>query len=72
MGRLPADQRAALLLVAVEGRSFDQAADLLGIPRGTLMSRLARARASLRALTGRSGPHPAPARPEQPGRTVKS
>lgn len=61
MGRLPADQRAALLLVAVEGRSFDQAADLLGIPKGTLMSRLARARANLRHQTGRSdAPRPDP------------
>ena len=55
MGRLPLDQRAALLLVAVEGKSFDEAAELLGIPKGTLMSRLARARATLRQLTGRGG-----------------
>lgn len=53
MGRLPEDQRAALLLVAVEGLSYDEAAQVLGIPRGTLMSRLARARTSLRSLTGR-------------------
>lgn len=66
MGRLPPDQRAALLLVAVEGRSFDQAADLLGIPRGTLMSRLARARASLRQLTGRDdAARPCPLPPNQ-------
>jgi RNA polymerase sigma-70 factor (ECF subfamily) len=52
-GRLPADQRAALLLVALEGMSFEEAAPLLAIPRGTLMSRLARARAALRQMTGR-------------------
>lgn len=51
--RLPPDQRAALLLVALEGLSFEEAARLLDIPRGTLMSRLARARASLRSMTGR-------------------
>ncbi|MDE3121950.1 MAG: sigma-70 family RNA polymerase sigma factor [Paracoccaceae bacterium] len=56
MGRLPADQRAALLLVALEGMSFDEAARVLGLPRGTLMSRLARARAALRGLTGRDEP----------------
>lgn len=54
MMRLPADQRRALLLVAVEGLSFDEAARVLDIPKGTLMSRLARARASLRDMTGRN------------------
>lgn len=53
IGRLPEDQRAALLLVALEGLSFDEAARLLDIPRGTLMSRIARARAGLRHMTGR-------------------
>lgn len=51
--RLPLDQRQALLMVSVEGLSFDEAAKALGIPKGTLMSRLARARAQLRQLTGR-------------------
>ncbi len=54
--RLVPEQRQALLLVAVEGLTFDEAARVLGIPRGTLMSRLARARAQLRVLTGREGP----------------
>ena len=53
LARLPPDQRRALLLVALEGFSFDEAAVALEIPRGTLMSRLARARATLRSLTGR-------------------
>lgn len=53
MGRLPDDQRAVLLLVALEGLSYDDAARALGIPRGTLMSRLARARGALRSMTGR-------------------
>lgn len=50
---LPDDQRAALLLVALEGMSFDEAAATLDIPKGTLMSRLARAREKLREITGR-------------------
>ncbi len=54
MARLPSDQREALLIVALEGKSFNQAADILSIPKGTLMSRLARARSTLRILTGRS------------------
>ncbi|MGN6549948.1 MAG: sigma-70 family RNA polymerase sigma factor [Pararhizobium sp.] len=51
MQTLPEDQRAALLLVALEGMSYAEAADILGIPIGTLMSRLGRARAELRRLT---------------------
>jgi RNA polymerase sigma factor (sigma-70 family) len=47
---LPEDQRAALHLVAIEGLSYQEAADTLKIPLGTLMSRIGRARASLRAL----------------------
>lgn len=48
--RLPEDQRAALHLVAIEGLSYPEAAKVLGVPQGTLMSRLARARAALRAF----------------------
>jgi RNA polymerase sigma-70 factor (ECF subfamily) len=47
MGRLPVEQRAALMLVCVEGMSYQEAANVLGIPIGTLMSRLARARLAL-------------------------
>jgi RNA polymerase sigma-70 factor (ECF subfamily) len=47
---LPDEQRAALHLVAIEGLSYEDAASILGIPTGTLMSRVSRARASLRAL----------------------
>lgn len=56
MGRLPPDQRAALLLVGLEGMSLAEAARILELPEGTLASRLGRARAELRAMTGRSGP----------------
>mgnify|MGYP002622687032 CR=1 FL=1 len=44
---LPEEQRAVLLLVAVEGYSYRDAAELLDTPIGTVMSRLARARAAL-------------------------
>ena len=53
MGRLPEDQRAALLLVALEGMSLAEAASVLGCAEGTLASRLARAREALRQMTGR-------------------
>lgn len=67
MGRLPADQRAALLLVAVEGLRLAEAARVLAIPEGTLVSRLGRARAALRAMTGAGGPQPARNRKETGG-----
>lgn len=45
--RLPAEQRAVLLLVAVEGQSYREAAKITGVPVGTVMSRLARARMAI-------------------------
>ena len=41
---LPEEQRSVLLLVVLEDLSYTQAADVLGIPVGTVMSRLSRAR----------------------------
>ena len=48
---LPEEQREALLLVVLEGFSYAQAADVLSVPLGTLMSRLGRARAALKTMT---------------------
>jgi RNA polymerase sigma factor (sigma-70 family) len=45
---LPEDQRALLLLISVEDLSYAEAANVLKIPIGTVMSRLARARERLR------------------------
>src|SRR5579863_1099446 len=45
--RLPPDQRATLMLVTVEGLSYKEAAAVAGVPVGTIMSRLARARIAL-------------------------
>lgn len=54
--RLPGDQRRALLLVTVGGETLADAARILDIPEGTLVSRLGRARGTLRSLVGRDAP----------------
>lgn len=51
MSALPDDQRAVLALVAIEGLSYREAAHVLEVPIGTIMSRLGRARARLRPLS---------------------
>ncbi len=43
------DQRQALLLVTLEGLSYREVAEVQGVPIGTVMSRLARARAQVKA-----------------------
>ncbi|SFB14715.1 RNA polymerase sigma-70 factor, ECF subfamily [Rhizobium sp. NFR07] len=48
--RLPPDHRAILLLISVEDMSYAEAGQVLGIPLGTVMSRLSRAREQLRML----------------------
>jgi RNA polymerase sigma-70 factor, ECF subfamily len=50
LARLPAEQRAVIALVCVEGASYKEAAEITGVPIGTVMSRLARARRALHAL----------------------
>ena len=55
LGQLAEDQRAAVLLVGVEEMSYDDAAKVLGIPIGTLMSRLSRGREQLRRLLDGDG-----------------
>jgi RNA polymerase sigma-70 factor (ECF subfamily) len=50
--KLPDAQRAVMLLVAVEGLSYREAAAVLDVPIGTVMSRLARARLTIGALFG--------------------
>jgi RNA polymerase sigma-70 factor (ECF subfamily) len=56
--RLPAEQRAVLLLVTLEDMSYEDTAKVLDIPVGTVMSRLSRARARLRELMEGATPRP--------------
>ncbi len=57
MDKLPDEQRSIMALVAVQGMSYKEVAETLGIPAGTVMSRLARARVALAGfLNPASGP----------------
>lgn len=47
LARLPSEQLLALTLVAVDGKSYAEAAAILEVPIGTIMSRIARARKQL-------------------------
>jgi RNA polymerase sigma-70 factor (ECF subfamily) len=76
LAALPADQRAAIVLVDVEGWSVAEAAQALGVPEGTVKSRCSRGRARLAvALAGLRNPdalpgvtpEDVPARPEHGG-----
>ena len=49
LAALVEDQRAALLLVVLEGLSYREVAEVQGVPIGTVMSRLARARMQIKA-----------------------
>ena len=50
LATLPEEQRAVVLLVCVEELSYAEAAEVLGVPVGTVMSRLSRGRLALRTL----------------------
>lgn len=52
LAQLPLEQREVILLVGLEGLSYQEVAKVAGIPIGTVMSRLSRGRQRLRELTG--------------------
>jgi len=51
IGRLPPEQREVLILAAVEELRYEEISAVLGVPIGTVMSRLSRAREKLRRMT---------------------
>lgn len=53
LDQLPEEQRSLLLLIGVEDFSYEEAAGMLGVPVGTVMSRLSRARQRLRTIMER-------------------
>jgi RNA polymerase sigma-70 factor (ECF subfamily) len=52
LAKLPDDQRSVILLVGLEGMRYEEVAEILGIPIGTVRSRLSRGRDALRRLMG--------------------
>jgi len=62
--RISPDQRSALMLVVVEQLSYAEAADVLQVPAGTVMSRVSRARAALREVLDGKGARPTGSRPD--------
>jgi RNA polymerase sigma-70 factor (ECF subfamily) len=55
LNSLSDEQREVVLLIGLEQMSYDEAAKVLGIPVGTVMSRLSRGREQLRAMTSGAG-----------------
>jgi RNA polymerase sigma factor (sigma-70 family) len=52
IGKLPPEQRQAILLVGLEGMAYEEVAKVLKVPVGTVRSRLSRGRDQLRLLMG--------------------
>jgi RNA polymerase sigma-70 factor (ECF subfamily) len=52
MAKLPEEQRQAILLVGLEDMRYDEVAEILAIPTGTVRSRISRGREELRRLMG--------------------
>jgi len=67
MSRLKEEHREVLSLIAIEGFSYEQVANILDLPMGTVMSRLCRSRKHLRAYLSDAG-----SLKKQPGSNIRS
>ena len=63
---LPEEQRTVILLIGLEGMAYETAAEVVGVPVGTVRSRLSRGREELRKLMGMVPDHRAEARMARP------
>ena len=73
LAEIPAEQRAALVLVELQGHSVAEAAEILGVAEGTIKSRCARGRARLALLLGHlRNPDEAPGVQAEPNRRGRS
>ncbi|MGH1349951.1 MAG: RNA polymerase sigma factor [Methyloligellaceae bacterium] len=59
LAQLPDDQREVLVLIAIEELSYEEAANIIGTPIGTVMSRLSRARSRLKIIMSETSDIPA-------------
>ncbi len=72
IAKLPPDQRVVIALICIDGLSYKQAAEILEIPMGTVMSRLARARHAIHVATEGEAPLAANSEVEVPcGRPIR-
>jgi RNA polymerase sigma-70 factor, ECF subfamily len=74
IAKLPDAQRSVILLVGLEGMHYEEVAAVLGVPVGTIRSRLSRGREALRRLTGATPDEdvaPAMTGPDAPVRPVR-
>ena len=60
LAKLPKEQRSVILLIGLEGMSYEEAASVVKTPVGTVRSRVARGRQTLRAMTGLFPARPSP------------
>lgn len=72
LGKLPAEQREMLLLVAAGGMSYEEAAEVTGCALGTVKSRIARGRTALARLIDGDGEAVQPADPAKTGKSSEA
>jgi RNA polymerase sigma-70 factor (ECF subfamily) len=70
IGKLPQEQREVILLVGLEGMSYDEVAAILRVPVGTVRSRLSRGRDQLRRLMDMEKEPPSERRPRSAQRNI--